>query len=93
MKSNYTMEDVGNFLVDYRNAQGLEPNDLMLNIPLVGKKIYERAFLEDQKRVFFEKKYQEALEGSIEEQQEFIEKISPLLDDFYGVKKEDPKKR
>ena len=87
------MEDVGNFLVDYRNAQGLEPNDLMLNIPLVGKKIYERAFLEDQKRVFFEKKYQEALEGSIEEQQEFIEKISPLLDDFYGVKKEDPKKR
>ena len=28
-----------------------------------------------------------------EEQQEFIEKISPLLDCFYGVKKEDPKKR
>ena len=93
MKSNYTMEDVGNFLVDYRNAQGLEPNDLMLNIPLVGKKFYERAFLEDQKRVFFEKKYQEALQGSIEEQQEFIEKISPLLDYFYGVKKENPKKR
>ena len=93
MKSNYTMEDIGNFLVDYRNAQGLEPNDLMLNIPLVGKKFYERAFLEDQKRVFFEKKYQEALQGSIEEQQEFIEKISPLLDYFYGVKKENPKKR
>ena len=93
MKSNYTMEDIGNFLVDYRNAQGLEPNDLMLNIPLVGKKFYERAFLEDQKRVFFEKYNQEALQGSIEEQQEFIEKISPLLDYFYGVKKENPKKR
>ncbi len=87
MNNNYTMEDIEEFLIDYRNAQGAKPNDAMLSIPLIGNEIYERAFLENKKRDFFEQKYQLALNGSPEEQQEFIEKMSPILDDFYGVEK------
>lgn len=93
MNNNYTMEDIEKFLVDYQNAQGVKPKDAMLNIPLIGNKIYEKAFLENEKRNFFEQKYQLALNGSPEEQQEFIEKMSPILDDFYGVEKERPKNR
>ncbi len=93
MNNNYTMEDIGKFLVDYRNAQGLKPNDMMLKVPMIGKKMYEKAFLENGKRDFFEKKYQQAINGSAEEQQEFIENMSPILDDFYGVKEDGPKKR
>ena len=36
---------------------------------------------------FFEQKYQQVLNESPEEQQEFIEQMSPILDDFYGVEK------
>ena len=93
MNNNYTMEDIEKFLVDYRNSQGVKPKDAMLNIPLIGNNIYEKAVLENDKRNFFEQKYQQALNGSPEEQKEFIEKMSPILDDFYGVKKEAPKKR
>ena len=87
MNNNYTMEDIEKFLVDYRNVQGVKPKDAMISIPLIGNKIYEKAFLENKKRDFFEQKYQLALNGSPEEQQEFIEKMSPILDDFYGVEK------
>ena len=93
MNNNYTMEDIEKFLADYRNVQGVKPKDSMLNIPLIGNKIYEKAVLENDKRIFFEQKYQQVLNGSPEEQKEFIEKMTPILDDFYGVKKEGPKKR
>ena len=93
MNNYYTMEDVGMFLVDYRNSQGLKPKDFMFNIPMVGKKMYEKAFLEDKKRNFFEGKYIEALNGSVEEQQIFISKMAPILDDFYGVDEKNKEKK
>lgn len=93
MNNNYTMEDIEKFLVDYRNSQGVKLKDAILNIPLIGNSIYEKAVLENDKRNFFEQKYQQVLNGSPEEQKDFIGKMSPILDDFYGVKKEGPKKR
>lgn len=83
--NSYTMKDIESFLVDYRESQVTKPKDFMINIPIVGKKMYDKSFLEDRKRSFFEDEYVEAVKGSIEEQQEFIKKMSPILDDFYGV--------
>lgn len=81
----YTMDDIAAFLVDYRNSQGLKPDELMISLPFVGKKMYEKAFLEDRKQSFFEREYLIAINRPIEEQQEFIEKMTPVLDSFYGV--------
>ena len=79
------MDDISSFLFDYRNSQGLKPDELMISIPFVGKKMYEKAFLEDHKQSFFEREYLIAIHRSAEEQQEFIEKMTPVLDSFYGV--------
>ena len=84
MNTNYTMEDIGKFINDYRDSQGVKPNDLMFGIPLVGKKIYEKTSLEDQKRTTFENAYNKALSGSIEDQEKFISDMTPILDDFYS---------
>ena len=81
----YTMEDIGNFIIDYREAQGFKPHEIMLSIPKVGRAIYQKACLEEQKRQFFEGEYKKAISGSDEEQQVFIEKMTPVLDSFYGV--------
>lgn len=84
MNSNYTLDDIANFIEDYKNSQRANPNDLMASIPLIGRKIHQKAVLEEQKRVLFEQKYAEAKNGSIEEQEEFIKQMIPILDDFYS---------
>lgn len=85
MENNiYSLEDIKKFISDYREDQSVKQNDWMINIPLVGKKIYEKAALEEQKRCVFERAYENALNGSIEEQEEFIKQMTPVLDDFYS---------
>ena len=87
MNTNYTMEDIGKFIEDYKEAQGAKPSNWMNAIPFVGRETYERAALEDQKRVVFENAYNKAMTGSIEEQEKFISEIAPVLDDFYSKNK------
>ena len=86
MKSNYTLEDIRKFVEDYKETQGFAPNDIMLSVPFVGKKAYEKSLLEQKKRNFFEQAYEKAKSGSIEEQEEFIKKMTPILNDFYSKK-------
>ena len=38
------------------------------------------------KRTVFEKEYNKAKNGSVEEQNEFIRQMTPVLDDFYSSK-------
>ena len=90
---NYTMDDIGKFIEDYKLSQQLKPKDWMLSLPIVGKKMYEKAYLEEVKREFFEKKYYEMLNASLEEQQDFIKQMAPVLNDFYGETENKSKKR
>lgn len=86
MEDKYTMEDIANFLIDYRKCQMVQPIGIMTSIPVVGTKLYQKASLEDQKRNFFETRYKEVLNGTEEEQKEFISKMAPVLDEFYSSK-------
>ena len=83
----YTMDDIDAFLVDYFGALNNEPEDWMLNIPLVGRKVYEKVALENIKRDVFENAYNKAKNGSAEEQEKFIADMTPVLDDYYSNKK------
>lgn len=60
------MDDIKTFLKDYREAGGIKPHDWMFGIPVIGKKMHESAFLENKKRDFFERKYQQAVNGTAE---------------------------
>ena len=55
--------------------------------------MYEKAYLEEVKRDFFEKKYYEILNATLEEQQDFIKQMTPVLNDFYVEAENNSKKR
>ena len=88
MNNKYTLEDIEKFIIDYKNSLITGPKDWMANIHVFGRKIYQRAALEQQKREIFEKHLMKAKNGSIEEQEKFIEQMTPVLDDFYSNDKE-----
>ena len=96
--SNYTMEDIAKFICDYKeeNERRLKesvikvPNNFkerIANIPIVGRRLYQKRVLEESKINFFEQKYIEALNGTIE-QQELIKQMAPILDDYYSKREE-----
>ena len=85
----YTMSDIANFLIDYRWTEGSKPKSWVVGVPLVGKKIYEKSRLEHYKVVFFEQAYNNALNGSNEDKMKFIIQMALILDDFYGIKKQE----
>jgi hypothetical protein len=82
----YTMVDIGNFVVDYKNDLIINPNTVLAMIPVVGPRLYERLALARKKRDVFEKAYFKALNGTQEEQENFIAKMTPVLDDYYSKK-------
>ena len=87
------MDDIEKFIKDYKNSQQTKPKDWLLSIPIVGRKMYEKAYLEDAKRNFFEKKYYEMLNASLEEQQDFINQMTPILNEFSAKEENNSKKR
>ena len=88
MNNRYTLEDIEKFIIDYKNSLVIGPKDWMVSIPVFGRKIYQRAALEQQKWKIFENHLMEAKNGSIEEQKKFIEQMTPVLDNFYSNSKE-----
>ena len=82
----YTMEDIAQFLIDHSESQKYSSREWLINIPIVGKKLYEKAALENMKRIIFEKEYNKFKNGSVEQQNEFIRQMTPVLDDFYADK-------
>lgn len=84
MNNKYTMEDIEEFIWEYSRSQGARPSDLMLSVPFIGRQLYEQAALADQKRSIFRRAYIKAIEGTPEEQQEFIEQMTPVLEEYYS---------
>ncbi len=86
MNNTYTLEDIANFIADYKESHGTEPKNWMLSVPIVGRKMYQKAAFESQKTDVFEQAYNKAKKGSIEEQESFINQMTPILNDFYSKK-------
>jgi len=58
----------------------------LVNIPIIDGKLYEKVILENMKRTFLENAYNDAINGSVEQQNKFISEMTPVLDDFYANK-------
>lgn len=86
MNNTYTLEDIANFIADYKESQGTEPKNWMLSVPIVGRKMYQKAAFESLKTDVFEQAYNKAKKGSIKEQESFINQMTPILNDFYSKK-------
>ena len=82
----YTMEDIAQFLIDYKESNKYNSKEWLINIPIIGGKLYEKVILENMKRTFLENAYNDAINGSIEQQNKFISEMTPVLDDFYANK-------
>jgi hypothetical protein len=92
-EKNYTMVDIENFINDYKKMSScLQPKTWMTTMPIIGRKFLERSLLENQKIDFFENAYNKAKTASAEEQEEFIAKMAPVLDDFYSQEELDDEK-
>ena len=89
MENKYTLEDIGSFIIDYKIVQGPKPSAWMVSIPVIGKRMYQKAALESHKREMFERAYFKALQATPKEQAEFIKQMTPILDDFYSAKTTD----
>ena len=82
----YTMEDIAQFLIDYKECNKYNSKEWLINIPIIGGKLYEKVILENMKRTFLENAYNDAINGSVEQQNKFISEMTPVLDDFYSSK-------
>ena len=82
----YTMEDIAQFLIDYKECNKYNSKEWLINIPIIGGKLYEKVILENMKRTFLENAYNDAINGSVEQQNKFISEMTPVLDDFYANK-------
>ena len=85
--SNYTMDDIAQFIADYKESNIYNSKEWMINIPIIGSKLYERVTLENMKRTIFESEYNKAKNGSINQQNKLISEMTPVLDDFYNKQK------
>lgn len=85
-KQKYTMEAIAQFLIDYKESNKYNSKEWLINIPIIGGKLYEKVILENMKRTFLENAYNDAINGSIEQQNKFISEMTPVLDDFYANK-------
>lgn len=84
--NNYTMNDIAQFIADYKKNSKYDSKEWLVNIPVIGSKLYEKIALENMKVTVFEKEYNKAKNGNIEQQNIFISKMTPVLDDFYADK-------
>lgn len=87
MNNEYTMQDIKKFLIDYRNTLTAKPKGIMAVIPILGSKMTEKAAIEEQKRLFFEKEYNKVIKEGMDRQKRFILQMTPVLDDFYSKNK------
>lgn len=78
--NNYTLDDIETLIEIMEKSQLIRTKNITKYIPIVGMKIYKRALFEQTKIEVFRKKLEEAKFGSIEEQQNFIDKFSPILE-------------
>ena len=81
------MDDIAQFIADYKESNIYNSKEWMINIPIIGSKLYERVTLENMKRTIFESEYNKAKNGSINQQNKFISEMTPVLDDFYNKQK------
>ena len=73
-------------LGEYKECNKYNSKEWLINIPIIGGKLYEKVILEKMKRTFLENAYNDAINGNIEQQNKFISEMTPVLDDFYADK-------
>ena len=86
MQKKYNMSDMGKFVADYNSRLFVRPKSWMMFIPFVGRKMYQKASLEEHKRERFERELYLAANELID-QKKYIEEMTPVLELFYSNKK------
>ena len=93
MRNNeYTMDDIAYFINSCENDENyFLPNPLIRNM-LSKKKVYEIEYYRRMKMIQYKGEYDRIRNGTIEEQNRYIQSMSPILDKFYKHERKNKRK-
>ncbi len=77
--SKFTLDDVKKLIKQMERKNIIKPRDFVVNIPLIGRKLYEKAWLEQKKIDVLKEQLEKAENGTELDRQRFIDDLEPLL--------------
>ena len=79
--NNYTLDDIEKYINELakRKTKLIELKEKLLNIPLVGFTLYKKAVRVETEIEILREDLVMAKKGSLEQQQAYIKKLSPVL--------------
>lgn len=77
--SKFTLDDVKKLIKQMERKNIIKPRDFVVNNPLIGRKLYEKAWLEQKKIDVLKEQLEKAENGTELDRQRFIDDLEPLL--------------
>lgn len=91
-QTKYDLNDVEQFIGEYNCSKKMRLANILSKLTKF-ESVWLPSYLELQKALIFERGYQNALTAAPEEQQKFIEFMTPIIDDFYKKSENKDKKQ
>lgn len=76
---SFTLLDIKEFISKMEKNNLLRMKEAVKYIPFIGIKLYQKALFEQSKIDFLKRNLEKAQNGTILEQQKFIEELTPIL--------------
>ncbi len=77
--SVFALDDVRKLINKMERKNIIKPKDYLINIPFIGRKLYEKAWLEQKKINILKEQLEKAENGTANDKQRFIDELEPLL--------------
>lgn len=77
--SEFALDDVRKLINKMERKNIIKPKDYLINIPFIGRKLYEKARLEQMKINILKEQLEKAENGTEADRQRFIDELEPLL--------------
>ncbi len=79
VKLKFSLEDVKKLINKMEKKNIIKPREYLINIPFIGRNLYERAWLEKKKIEVLKEQLEKAENGTELDRQRFIDELEPLL--------------
>lgn len=75
----FTLDDAKKLINEMEKKNIVKPRDYFLNIPFIGRKLYEKAWFEQKKIEVLKEQLEKAENGTELDKRRFIDELEPLL--------------
>lgn len=77
--SEFTLDDVRRLINVMERKNIIKPKNYIVNIPFIGRKLYEKAWFEQKKINILKEQLEKAENGTETDRRRFIDELEPLL--------------